>query len=467
MDFKKILAVIFGLVLIVGLGVTMYLVQNPQILKSKASSAAGVVDITITPATKSVAAGTEASFEVKLDTKGQEIDTMSFVLEYPSDANDLQLVRIDPASGWSSFVASQTKDSVKGKQIIAYGANTTSGLFKTVTGTPTTIATVVLKGTNATVKSLTFDPAQSKTLIAGADILFTPGSSATLTITGGATTGATVPDCTSLTTSADLNNLVVGQTYTFNLTAGGTAPIDAVELSVVPNESSCSTDLKPYEPHCTAANTNPKCSATEKITGAGTYALKWTPTEAGPFVAYGRVWNDSVAECRSACVDGVPRYLCTHATSCKLTGTVKAADSTATRKYKCSSGVCVRDDISGTTTSSTCDNACTSATAKYKCSSGSCVRDDVNGSYTSSNCYNSCTSASATAKYRCSSGSCVRDDLSGTYTSSTCNNACRTVTTTQTTTTTQPTLPQTGAVENTLMILGAGGALIVGALLLL
>ncbi|MFH1280716.1 MAG: hypothetical protein ABII08_03850, partial [Candidatus Beckwithbacteria bacterium] len=122
-----------------------------------------------------------------------------------------------------------------------------------------------------------------------------------------------IPDCTNLATNADLNNLQVGTEYSFQLTAGGTAPITDVEMSVYDGISCSSYLLKPYDQ--------------QAVSGPGIYTIKWTPTQTGSFIAYGRVWNDGIAECKADCVDGPPRYLCANAPLCKLTGTVKTAPS--------------------------------------------------------------------------------------------------------------------------------------------
>jgi len=119
---------------------------------------------------------------------------------------------------------------------------------------------------------------------------------------------ANVPDCTSLKTSSDTNNLFLGSPARFDLTASGPAPITNVEVSVY-DGTSCQNNLKPYQPL--------------PVSGPGTYTLNWTPATPGPFIIYGRVWNDGVAECRSDCVDGPPRYSCKSAASCKISGTVK------------------------------------------------------------------------------------------------------------------------------------------------
>ncbi len=120
-----------------------------------------------------------------------------------------------------------------------------------------------------------------------------------------------VPDCLSLTTTADLNNLQVGTQYSFQITAVGASTIDHVEMSV--HGATCADSLKPYAPVA--------------VSGPGTYTINWTPTTAGTFIAYGRVWNDAIAECRADCVGGTNVYLCSNAASCKLTGTVNAVIS--------------------------------------------------------------------------------------------------------------------------------------------
>jgi len=111
------------------------------------------------------------------------------------------------------------------------------------------------------------------------------------------------PNCVSLVPAADvnLNNLQVGKSYSFKLTASGT--VTAVEMSAYRN--SCSNNLKPYAP---------------VSGGPGTYTFTWTPTTAGPFTLYGRVWNDGILECKADCVDQLPRILCANASACKLTG---------------------------------------------------------------------------------------------------------------------------------------------------
>lgn len=124
-------------------------------------------------------------------------------------------------------------------------------------------------------------------------------------------TPQTVPDCTNLAlASGSLSSLVAGTQYTFNLTAGGSAPVTDVAIDVV-NPAQAN--------YCTAP-----VIAGNKVpaSGPGTYQLHWTPVSVGNYEVYVQVWNDGVAECRSDCVDGPPRFLCAHAASCKLNVTV-------------------------------------------------------------------------------------------------------------------------------------------------
>lgn len=114
-------------------------------------------------------------------------------------------------------------------------------------------------------------------------------------------------DCTKLTANRDLSSLKVGDNVLFNLTATGTAPITTVEVTVYDGKD-CSNYLNKYNPMA--------------VNGPGTYNISWIPTKTGPFVAYGRVWNDGISECRSDCIDHTPRFLCPSAISCKLTGKV-------------------------------------------------------------------------------------------------------------------------------------------------
>lgn len=148
-----------------------------------------------------------------------------------------------------------------------------------------------------------------------------------------------VPDCTNLTADKDLNNLRVGETVNFSVTAGGTAPVTSVAAWVYREPNSCqdSERLFVQYPFPTAS-------------GVGTWpAGSWTPTasQVGPFEVFASVWNDGVAECKSDCVDGPPRYLCPSTAAnpaiCKLSGVVTQppALSCVSKQAYTSSGVVI------------------------------------------------------------------------------------------------------------------------------
>lgn len=122
----------------------------------------------------------------------------------------------------------------------------------------------------------------------------------------------TVPDCTNLSGPTTLDP---GQKGTYQVTAGGSAPISSVELSAY--SSNCTTQVRPYAP--------------QNVPGAGIYSFDWTaPTTPGLYTLYGRVWNSNIAECRADCVDKPPRYLCASAQQCKKTVTVGTPKSAPT-----------------------------------------------------------------------------------------------------------------------------------------
>jgi hypothetical protein len=119
----------------------------------------------------------------------------------------------------------------------------------------------------------------------------------------------TVPDCTNLTGPASLK---VGETGTYSVTAGGSAPITSVGMTAY--QGQCNNEKTIWNPEgkpTGPAPYNPRQGS------AGTHNFDFTPTTYGKYTLYGRVWNSNIAECRSDCVDGPPRYLCANAQLCK------------------------------------------------------------------------------------------------------------------------------------------------------
>ena len=96
----------------------------------------------------------------------------------------------------------------------------------------------------------------------------------------------------------------------------------------------------------------------------------------------------------------------------------------ASKKYKCSSNTCLRDDVNGIYSTSNCNDACTPA-PKYKCNGATCVQDDVNGTFTTSDCDNICLGPCLQAScYKCNGTACVQDNVNGTYSAVNCNSEC-------------------------------------------
>lgn len=145
-----------------------------------------------------------------------------------------------------------------------------------------------------------------------------------------------IPDCTGLSLyDADFNKLVdnkiiAGESYYALVTADPknyATLVDTVGVSVL--DSSLSLVPNSYNPNIDDANkqictdksigyytgkfASPISSPDSKFVGPITF------NDGGTYSLYGRVWNDSITECKAACVDGHPRYLCPSApSSCRL-----------------------------------------------------------------------------------------------------------------------------------------------------
>lgn len=145
-----------------------------------------------------------------------------------------------------------------------------------------------------------------------------------------------IPDCTGLSLhDADFNTLsdnklLAGESYYALVTADPrtySKLVDTVGVSVL--DSSLNLVPNNYNPNVNDSN---KQICTDK--NIGYYTAKFsspisTPNskfvgpikfnDGGTYSLYGRVWNDGITECKAACVDGPPRYLCPSAPgACKL-----------------------------------------------------------------------------------------------------------------------------------------------------
>lgn len=136
-----------------------------------------------------------------------------------------------------------------------------------------------------------------------------------------------IPDCTGLgIQDADFNTLstnelTVGENYYAMVTADPglyTTAVDTVGISIL--DSALSLVPNSYNP--LVNDSNKQICATKEI---GYYTSRFPSVITkpasrlvGPFKfdtpgvysIFGRVWNGNITECKSACVDGPPRYLC-------------------------------------------------------------------------------------------------------------------------------------------------------------
>ncbi|MCL5008790.1 MAG: hypothetical protein M1400_00415, partial [Patescibacteria group bacterium] len=145
--------------------------------------------------------------------------------------------------------------------------------------------------------------------------------------------------------------------------------------------------------------TSPTCTISASPssgTGSATGNLTWSSSNATSCTASGG-WSGAKATSGTQSY-GTIYSSTTYSLSCTNGSTTGSCSTTvnvgaSTPLYRCSGSSCIRDDISGSYTTSNCNNTCSVVTPKYRCSGSSCIRDDISGSYTTSNCNNTCSVA--------------------------------------------------------------------------
>ncbi len=212
--------VFFGLalvlIMIVGLAVGVNLVQKKQDTRSRASSSTGSGTITIVPGTVTKYPGQTFSAQIKANTGGAAVGTMSLRLSYPYTGTTPQLDIVDPSGNpanqiypetaltstgdWSYPVKSVTR--ANGTVTIDLAAiNTTVSGFVAATDTP--IATIYFKvngPVTANPLTITLDPNESKMMTKAdppVDILRTPAN-LSYTLAKDATPPAAITDLTAV-----------------------------------------------------------------------------------------------------------------------------------------------------------------------------------------------------------------------------------------------------------------------------
>lgn len=183
------------MVLAGGIGVSLFAVRQNQDVRSRASSATGTATINITPVTGEIVAGGSLPVTVSVDPAGNIISAIAMRLSFSYSgsiselsANDIQIDSALLATGdWTCPVKTFTAEN--GKANIDIGCANTSTIGYSSTGV-FDLATFSLMASPAAKNAtyiLSFDPKESivtkKT--DSLDILLTPSSTGTYTITGG------------------------------------------------------------------------------------------------------------------------------------------------------------------------------------------------------------------------------------------------------------------------------------------
>ncbi len=195
---KKLLIAVIVLLLVAGLAAGILLVSQPQILPKKASTPTGTATIRLNPETKTVAAGTTFPVQMSFTTGGQPISAVTVQLDYPYTGTEppiavssIQLNAALLATGeWSLPIHTVTTQNGHARIRIAAVNTSLAGFTAT---TESVLGTIVFQGNQTGTINVAFDATESKITNKGSgqDVLLTPASTGTYTVTGG--TGGTTP----------------------------------------------------------------------------------------------------------------------------------------------------------------------------------------------------------------------------------------------------------------------------------
>lgn len=351
---KKVLLILFVVVLLVGLGIGLYLMQNPQLLKPKASCGEDACKATINfnPTTYTVTPGNSTDVKIALDTQGLEINGINIIVNYSAtDFTEIQPTDFKLDSGISNWQIAFSKTSPPGKAEFTarYNVTQTSPGYKT-TGS-VNFAVLTIKGISNSQKTLSFDSASQVTVgVNATDLLFTPSGNATFTVGTGNTT--VYYSCQTGGCQADTSG---GTDFANDSTCNGTCVATVIKPSVSNLGNDTTLQSSP-----TVITGSAKPGATVTITIHSVQSLTGTAiaNSAG-------VWTWTLTD---TLTNGAHTMTVTDnqtppqtSSTIAFTITPPATGGSTTQYYRCSGSSCVPDQ-NGQFTSSNCNSTCTSST---------------------------------------------------------------------------------------------------------
>jgi len=199
---KKFLIVgIVALLIIVAGSVSgVLLTRQQQLIEQEASVPTGTAKVTLTPDTKSVAVGESFQTKVYFDTAGTKISAISVQIEYPF-TGDTPPLTVDNITINSTLAADSMWDfpvkntSVVDNIVLVKIAGFSSSIDGYSTSGQMEFATITFKGASAGTVLVSFNATESKITkkTDGADMLLTPQSTGSYTVTGSSSTATPTP----------------------------------------------------------------------------------------------------------------------------------------------------------------------------------------------------------------------------------------------------------------------------------
>ena len=353
---KKVLLILFVVVLLVGLGIGLYLMQNPQLLKPKASCGEDICKATINfnPTTYTVAPGSSGDVKIVLDTQGLELSGINIIINYnATDFTEIKPTKfdLDPAmkANWQLQFGKVISPG-KAEFAAIYNVTTTSPGFKTTPGSPVNFAVLSIDGIANSQKTLSFDSSSVANVGGSTDVLFTPSGNATFTVGSGNTT--VYYSCQTGGCQADTSG---GTDFANDDTCNGTCVATVIKPSVSNLGNDTTLQSSP-----TVITGSAKPGATVTITIHSVQSLTGTAiaNSAG-------VWTWTLTD---TLTNGAHTMTVTDnqtppqtSSTIAFTITPPATGGSTTQYYRCSGSSCVPDQ-NGQFTSSNCNSTCTSST---------------------------------------------------------------------------------------------------------
>mgnify|MGYP001585164385 FL=1 len=197
MDFKnwngkkKVLAILGGFLAIVGLVVTVFLVDRVQDLRGRAEKS---TTLTLTPSAQTINAGEDAKLDVVINPGTNQVNFVKFTIKFDPDKFDpsLTVFNVDPNSplraiGGSSFTSYDADNGT-----VTFTVDVGSDPTKVVRGNPVTVGTLLVpsRDDSTGTEQISFDEANTQVRSINATDAFNENVllntvPATVTITGG------------------------------------------------------------------------------------------------------------------------------------------------------------------------------------------------------------------------------------------------------------------------------------------